>query len=108
MGFIFIWRQIPSSIPREPHLYFLWKGVKHGDELEFTFGHPLSRHTIHNYTVAERLLSLKMIKYFTDFAKTGYIYEYLKFRDEEHLSLIFFMFKLNYLTACCKPDGVRR
>ena len=47
-----------------------WMGVKHGDEMEFTFGHPLSN-TDHNYTEAERDLSRKMMKYFTDFAKTG-------------------------------------
>ena len=47
-----------------------WMGVKHGDEIEFVFGHPLCN-TDHNYTEAERDLSLKMMKYFTDFAKTG-------------------------------------
>ena len=47
-----------------------WMGVKHGDEIEFVFGHPLSN-TDHNYTEAERDLSRKMMKYFTDFAKTG-------------------------------------
>ena len=47
-----------------------WMGVKHGDEMDFTFGHPMSN-TDHNYTEAERDLSRKMMKYFTDFAKTG-------------------------------------
>jgi len=48
-------------------------GVKHGAEVEFTFGHPLNNKG-HNYTEAERDLSLKMMKYFTDFAKTGYTF----------------------------------
>ena len=44
--------------------------MKHGDELEFTFGLPLSN-SVHNYTEAERVFSLKIMKYLTDFAKTG-------------------------------------
>ena len=57
-----------------------WVGVKHGDEIEFLFGHPFSN-TAHNYTESERTFSLKLMKYFTQFAKTGYtsfnIYQFL-------------------------------
>lgn len=45
-------------------------GVLHGDEMEYIFGDPLSN-TALNYTESERQLSRNMMKYFTDFAKTG-------------------------------------
>ena len=48
-------------------------GVKHGDSLEFTFGYPLNKKEGgHSYTEDERQFSLKVMKYFTEFAKTGY------------------------------------
>jgi carboxylesterase type B len=60
--------QLSSNNP-----WSLWMGVKHGDELEFTFGHPLNKlEGGHSYKEDERQLSLKIMKYFTEFAKTGY------------------------------------
>lgn len=47
-------------------------GVLHGDEIEYIFGYPLSNKAL-NYTENEKKLSRKMMKHFTDFAKTGYI-----------------------------------
>ena len=47
-------------------------GVLHGDEIEYIFGYPLSNKAL-NYTKAERQLSRNMMKYFTDFAKTGLV-----------------------------------
>ena len=47
-------------------------GVPHASEIEYVFGKPLD--TSLNYTEAERQLSRNMMKYFTNFAKTGYIY----------------------------------
>ncbi|NP_001267763.1 acetylcholinesterase-like isoform X1 [Aplysia californica] len=46
-----------------------WMGTLHADEIWFTFGHPLNR--THSFTEAERELSKKIMKYFTNFAKTG-------------------------------------
>ena len=46
-----------------------WVGVPHASEIEYVFGKPLNEAL--NYTQAERQLSRKMMKYFTDFAKTG-------------------------------------
>ena len=49
-----------------------WMGVKHGEEVQFIFGNPLSNLSGRSYTEAERQLSLRVMKYFTQFAKTGY------------------------------------
>ena len=70
--------QLSSSNP-----WGVWMGVKHGDELEFTFGHPLNKKKSEGHyssTENERQLSLKIMKYFTEFAKTGYfLYQILKY-----------------------------
>lgn len=46
-----------------------WMGVLHGDEIVFTFGEPFKPGL--NYTESERELSRQMMKYWTNFAKTG-------------------------------------
>ena len=46
-----------------------WMGVLHGDDIIFVFGEPLKPGL--NYTEHERDLSIKMMKYWTNFAKTG-------------------------------------
>ncbi|KAL5019675.1 hypothetical protein ScPMuIL_002567 [Solemya velum] len=46
-----------------------WMGVMHGYELELVFGAPF-RNTS-KYTVAERELSARMMRFWTNFAKTG-------------------------------------
>ena len=46
-----------------------WMGVLHGDELIFTFGDPLKPGL--NYTYEEKDLSREMMRYWTNFAKTG-------------------------------------
>ena len=64
---MYVFIQLSSSNP-----WGSWLGVKHGDELEFTFGHSLKTREGHSYTEDERQFSLKVMKYFTEFAKTGY------------------------------------
>lgn len=46
-----------------------WMGVMHGDEIMFIFGQPLDNNF--NYETKEKRLSKKMMKYWTNFAKTG-------------------------------------
>ncbi|XP_013780687.2 acetylcholinesterase-like [Limulus polyphemus] len=46
-----------------------WMGVMHGDEIPFIFGEPLNPAL--TYTKEEKLLSKKMMRYWTNFAKTG-------------------------------------
>ncbi|GFO40069.1 carboxylic ester hydrolase [Plakobranchus ocellatus] len=46
-----------------------WMGVLHADEIWFTFGHPLNRS--YSFTEGEKMLSRKMMTYWTNFAKTG-------------------------------------
>ena len=46
-----------------------WMGVMHGYEIDHVFGHPLNN-TL-NYTRHELELSIRMMKYWTNFAKTG-------------------------------------
>ena len=46
-----------------------WSGVKHGDELEFTFGHPLARPGL--YTAPEVSLAHDILTYWINFVKTG-------------------------------------
>ncbi|XP_023240592.1 acetylcholinesterase-like [Centruroides sculpturatus] len=45
-----------------------WMGVMHGDEIPYVFGQPFLNE---NYTDEEKDLSLAMIKYWSNFAKTG-------------------------------------
>lgn len=46
-----------------------WMGVMHGYEIDHVFGMPLNDSL--NYTKAEKLLSEKILQYWTNFAKTG-------------------------------------
>jgi len=48
-----------------------WMGVMHGDEVLFTFGHVLKAEG--NFTEDERRLSRAIMKYWTNFAKTGFV-----------------------------------
>lgn len=48
-----------------------WSGVLHADEINFIFGEPLIPSK--KYTQSEKELSRKMMKYWTNFAKTGYV-----------------------------------
>lgn len=56
-----------------------WMGVMHGDEILFMFGHVLRDSSVRSgrwpiaYTPAEKELSRRMMTYWTNFAKTGYI-----------------------------------
>ncbi len=47
-----------------------WMGVLHGDEIIFTFGDALKKGYL-NYTKGEKALSIKIMQYWTNFAKTG-------------------------------------
>ncbi|CAL1532703.1 unnamed protein product [Lymnaea stagnalis] len=46
-----------------------WAGVLHADEIWFTFGHPMNGSL--SFTEAEKKLSRDMMRYWTNFAKTG-------------------------------------
>ncbi|XP_056004732.1 acetylcholinesterase-like isoform X2 [Ostrea edulis] len=46
-----------------------WMGVMHGDEIMFMFGQPLDNNF--EYETKEKRLSKKIMKYWTNFAKTG-------------------------------------
>lgn len=48
-----------------------WTGVLHGDEIAFIFGDPLNKSR--NYDAAEIRLSKRMMSYWANFAKTGYV-----------------------------------
>ncbi|ESO98739.1 hypothetical protein LOTGIDRAFT_113809 [Lottia gigantea] len=54
-----------SSVSEWP----LWAGVMHADEIPFIFGSPLNTHE--KYLTSEKELSRKMMRYWTNFAKTG-------------------------------------
>lgn len=47
-----------------------WMGVIHGYEIEFVFGLPLEKRL--NYTQEEEKLSRRMMKYWANFARTGW------------------------------------
>ena len=53
------------------HHWGKWMGVMHGDEINFIFGEPLDDSK--GYTHHEKVFSRKVMKYFSDFAKTGYV-----------------------------------
>lgn len=49
------------------HHWPKWLGVMHGDEISFVFGEPLNQNK--NFTVEEKVLSRKILKYWSNFAK---------------------------------------
>ena len=49
-----------------------YTGVKHGDELEFTFGHPITNLT-GNYPEDEAQLSEYIVDYWLNFVIDGYV-----------------------------------
>lgn len=51
------------------HLWPEWMGVLHADEINFVFGEPLNKS--YGYTEEEKIFSKKMMKYWSNFAKTG-------------------------------------
>ncbi|KAL3848211.1 hypothetical protein ACJMK2_019084 [Sinanodonta woodiana] len=51
------------------HLWHEWMGVLHADEINFVFGEPINKNF--DYTHHEKKLALKMMKYWSNFAKTG-------------------------------------
>lgn len=46
-----------------------WSGVLHADEINFVFGEPMN--DTFGYTTTEKVFSKKIMKYWTNFAKTG-------------------------------------
>lgn len=50
-----------------------WTGVMHGDEISYVFGEP--QDTSRGYTHAEAALSKRMMRYWANFAKTGFVYK---------------------------------
>lgn len=49
------------------HFWPEWLGVMHGDEISFVFGEPLYPEL--NYTYEEKILTRKILKYWSNFAK---------------------------------------
>jgi len=49
----------------------MWSGVMHGDEIAYVFGDPFRRVGAVNYTDKERMLSVDIMTYWSNFAKTG-------------------------------------
>ena len=50
--------------------YQILFNIKHGDEVEYVFGHPILDSSAH-FTTAEQGLSRRIMNYFATFAKTG-------------------------------------
>ena len=53
------------------HLWPSWTGVLHADEINFVFGEPLN--PTKGYLPQEIALSKKMMRYWANFARTGYV-----------------------------------
>ena len=54
------------------HMWPEWMGVLHADEINFMFGEPLDRSK--GYTEKEIRFAKKVMRYWTNFAKTGYVH----------------------------------
>lgn len=48
-----------------------WTGVMHADEINFVFGEPLNPNL--DYTEEERNLSKRIMRYWSNFARYGYV-----------------------------------
>ncbi|PIK46248.1 putative acetylcholinesterase [Apostichopus japonicus] len=64
--YVFSYEPSNSIYPRVPS----WKGVAHGDEMQFVFGNQF-QFTNLTYRTEEIPLALDMMRYYTNFAKTG-------------------------------------
>lgn len=62
--YFFIARSTNNPWPR-------WTGVMHADEISYIFGEPLNKSK--GYTPEEALLSKRMMRYWANFAKTGWV-----------------------------------
>lgn len=49
-----------------------WTGVMHGDEISYVFGEPLNPNL--DYTEEEKSLSRRIMRYWSNFARYGYVY----------------------------------
>lgn len=61
-----IYTVVPSNLP-----IWEWRGVGHAEDIPFLFGCPFRPNWPHNYTEEEKVLSLDMMRYFSNFAKEG-------------------------------------
>lgn len=64
-------RSIYSVIPTPDPTAWKWRGIAHAEDIPFVFGCPFRPNWPHNYTEEEELLSLDMMRYYANFAKTG-------------------------------------
>lgn len=63
----------------------------HADEISYVFGEPLNKSR--GYHPDEVLLSKRMMKYWANFAKTGYVYFLLKVLKYNMLKILEFVFR---------------
>lgn len=77
----------PPTFPRKVFVYSFehqtesipwpaWTGVMQGMEAEYVFGAPFNeayQRAFHNFTDKERELSEVMMRFWTNFASTGYV-----------------------------------
>lgn len=55
-----------------------WTGTMHGDEISYVFGEALNPAL--DYTDEEKVFSRRMMRYWTNFAKYGYVVFRTQFR----------------------------
>lgn len=75
----------------EPEV-FLVAGILHGDEIAYIFGQPLNKS--YGYSEKDKKLSRTMMKFWANFAKTGYIlilFEIVSFPNEFSQSFVQFI-----------------
>ncbi|KAI0978836.1 hypothetical protein GJ496_007999 [Pomphorhynchus laevis] len=70
--FMYFFTHTPSYRGTNKNTWSKWMGTLHGDEILLIFGDPFRPENIRHYTQAEELLSIKMMKFWTDFAKYGH------------------------------------
>ncbi|XP_072048627.1 cholinesterase-like [Amphiura filiformis] len=73
--YLYFFTHVPSvTFYASPVVQPKWLGATHGEELQFVFGYPFepsSHLEFHKYPEEEMTLSLRIMKYWTNFAKTG-------------------------------------
>ena len=60
--YTFTWQPSKDTWPR-------WSGVKQGDEVQFVFGEPIDNPE--DYLIEEKEFSKAMMKFWSEFARTG-------------------------------------
>lgn len=90
-----VYRALFNHLPKYstwPDPFVKWRGIAHSEDNPYTFGRGFNPERGHVFTLQEEDLSLNMMQYYTNFAKTGYANSIYLLNAYIALSNFFFFF----------------